>query len=278
MSNNSMSKLETIQSKFPKFYKKYFEDNSIIYNLIKSISENDEDQNKIIDRMYAMIGIDTTYDEDLEYRWGKLLGLSKLPYETYDEYRAKLKLVIPMFSGGTAEAVKYALACYMNINSDKSLMDEYIFISDAWVQLSDYYENVIANSNREYDRTYGNFFCIIKTPDNSNFDTNKAQEIVDNIKSAGTNAYIIFLLAIMSDIAQFFMNDTYYIDNIKIAIESDTANIMISDENTNIFIENMTDYVSSMPIYDENAIINDSFIVTNKNFVTNGLYSYDIVN
>ena len=85
--DNITTLIESMQSRFPNIYDVYNK-NTILYALLSIYASRMNYTTEMIDRLYAMIGIDSTYDEDLEHRWGSLLGLPKLSDETYDDYRS----------------------------------------------------------------------------------------------------------------------------------------------------------------------------------------------
>ena len=97
--------LSRMQGNFPHIYDVY-NDKTILYAILSIYASKYNMTRDIIDRIYGMIGIETTYDEDLEHRWGSMLGIYKEIGESYDDYRARLMIVYASFSGGTAEAIK----------------------------------------------------------------------------------------------------------------------------------------------------------------------------
>jgi hypothetical protein len=127
------SNLENIQLGLPGFYNKY-DSKSVLYTVISACVDMDERRAVIIKRIDSAIGIDTTYDEDLEYRWGSLLSMPKNRNETYTAYRNRLKMAYPSLIGGTADAIKYAIASVIGISNDQTLVDDYIVVMDAWEQ------------------------------------------------------------------------------------------------------------------------------------------------
>ena len=100
--------LPQMQEKFPHIYDIYNE-KTILYALLSVYADRSKEKLRIIDRLYAMIGIDSTYDEDLEYRWGSLLGVYRNKGESYSDYRSRLLIIYSSLAGGTAEAIKYAI-------------------------------------------------------------------------------------------------------------------------------------------------------------------------
>ena len=97
--------LPQMQASFPHLYDVYNE-KTILYALLSVYADRAKSRLRIIDRLYAMIGIDSTYDEDLEYRWGSLLGIKRNSGESYSDYRARLLIIYASLADGTAEAIE----------------------------------------------------------------------------------------------------------------------------------------------------------------------------
>ena len=137
----SNTNLELIQMKLPEFYRKYEfkseRDKSVIYAILKALSDTIGNSNNMVKRLDAAIGIDTTYDEDLEHRWGSLLGISKRESESYDLYRNELKLVIPSLVGGTKESIIHAIAIAVGMDKDDAIRSDYIEVVDGWEYTGD---------------------------------------------------------------------------------------------------------------------------------------------
>lgn len=219
----SNTNLETIQMKLPKFYKKYQmkglenKDKSIMFPFLKSFGDAIDGSKELIDRVDAMIGIDTTYDEDLYHRWGSLLGLNK-GKGSYGLYRNNIRLSILSGVGGTKEAIKFAVAIIANIENDAELYDKYIQVVDAWEydgELAPHEDdpvyNIMTNDescrlndnmvlNGRYDpHRYGSFVVILDLAANEMVltpDDGVVLEVVNRVKAAGTNAYIVYIYGI----------------------------------------------------------------------------------
>lgn len=154
-----------------------------LYKLLKSIVDEFNITMSNIDRVDRMLGIDTILPDDIYNRFGAMFGITQNKGETDEQYRTRLKTSITMLSGGTAEAVKYAIACGLGINNDPSAMDS-IHIYDAWKYTGS------ANINRGY----GYVVCEI--------DLNQGQYSVDmekivaesanNVKAAGVIIQFIY--------------------------------------------------------------------------------------
>lgn len=154
----SNTNLELLQMKLPSFYKKYKNksdtEKSVMYAILKSLADTLDQSNTAISRLDAAIGIDTTHDEDLQYRWGDLLGINKRDTESYNLYRNELKLAVPSLVGGTKDSIKYAIAIVIGVEKDDVLQNNYIEVVDGWEYNGD------ANIPDEY-RQYGSFICTI---------------------------------------------------------------------------------------------------------------------
>lgn len=194
MASNTERIIERMQSSFPQIYNVY-DKKTVLYALLSVFGSKYGMRTDTIDRLYAMIGIDSTYNEDLEHRWGSLLGISKQMNESFDDYRNRLKIVYSSLNGGTAEAIKYAIASAAGIESDSETINEYIRVYDAW----EYPYNIdpsLFGLEEIVDETslYG---CIVCTIDLSIVDGqlehSKVMEAINNTKASGINPYLLFL-------------------------------------------------------------------------------------
>ena len=183
--------IELIQMKLPEFYKKYKfkseKDKSVMYAILKALSDTIGDNNQIVKRLDAAIGIDTTYDEDLEHRWGSLLGISKKDSESYDLYRNKLKLVIPSMVGGTKESIIHAIAIAVGMDKDDAIRSDYIEVVDGWEYTGD------ATIDDMY-RQYGSFVCTIDLSigDGALDVEDKIISMVNSVKASGTAFCVLY--------------------------------------------------------------------------------------
>lgn len=187
-----MSNIELIQQKIPRVYDKY-EGNSVLYVILSALANNLDRSNSMVDRADAAIGIDTTYDEDLEYRWGSLLGINKVATESYDLYRNRLKLAMPSMIGGTRDAIKYAIATAVGIENNSSIQDDYIEVVDGWEYEGD------ADIPSEY-KQHGCFVCTIDLNVGEGA-LGAEQKIIDSIngvKASGTAFYIVYKAFILT--------------------------------------------------------------------------------
>ena len=205
--------LSRMQGNFPHIYDVY-NDKTILYAILSIYASKYNMTRDIIDRIYGMIGIETTYDEDLEHRWGSMLGIYKEIGESYDDYRARLMIVYASFSGGTAEAIKYAVAVTVGISTEKSVIDKYINIIDAWEydheliphDTDPKYDAITNNTNcltntgfilnKPYDaHKDGAFVCTIDLSINESihYYKDKIMTAINKTKASGINAYLAFL-------------------------------------------------------------------------------------
>lgn len=186
MANTSNELLESMQSRFPHIFSVY-DDSTILYTLLSIYAGRFSDRTEYIDRLDAMIGINTTQDQDLEHRWGSLLSVYRLNGETYNEYRSRLKVAYSSLGGGTADTIKYAVASGIGVNGNSELVDTYIKIFDGW----DY----LVNGEPMPDMVYGHFICEIDIRIQNGVTDMKdlIMSIVDKCKASGTTPHIIFL-------------------------------------------------------------------------------------
>ena len=266
MTDNSRQIIERIQSSFPHIYDVYNK-NTILYALISVFGERCGMRTDIIDRLYAMLGIDSTYDEDLEHRWGALLGIYRNVGESYDDYRSRLSIVYSSLAGGTAEAIKYAIASVIGITSKPEEIDKYIKVYDAWEYPYDVDETVIT------DTSYGHVICTVDMFANENaiFMHDKVAEAVNATKASGVYVYLLFMYTAEEHVSlscadshsdQVITVESGYDDDILIA-----ANDELSDRSVNGDLDSQ-----SIRFDNSNAWTTEgtnSHATTNGTFVTN---------
>lgn len=205
MANNTIQTIEKMQSSFPHIYNVY-DKKTILYALLSVFGEKYGVRTDIIDRLYAMIGIDSTYNEDLEHRWGSLLNIYKQSGESYDEYRSRLKIVYSSLSGGTAEAIKYAIASATGINAN---IDSYIHVYDAWEYPYEIDASLLG-IDEIVDETslYGSIVCTIDLAGIDNIvDHTKIANAINQTKASGINPCLLFLYNIEEYISLLRNND-----------------------------------------------------------------------
>lgn len=272
--NSPTTALEELQSRFPHIYNVY-DKKTVLYALLSIYAKNHEYKLGLIDRLYSALGIEDTYDEDLEWRWGSLLNLYRHPNESYDDYRSRLEIVYPSLVGGTAEAIKYATATAIGLTSDSEIIDQYIHVYDAWeydgeiVDNSlehDYYEPILNSSdytlnnnlvtNMKYNlKRYGAFVVTVDLSISEGIaNYQKAvQDAVYNTKASGTQPYIIYLY-IFYDSASINRDADEDMININ-DLKTEQAILAVSDE----FIDTI------------NKIDNDSSSISGDDQISNAI-------
>lgn len=198
--------LSLIQSRFPKMYDVYNKDTHI-YKILSVYANRAENRDKIIDRLYRMLDIDDTLDEDLEHRWGSLLGIKRMAGEGYDAYRKRLQIVYASFAGGTAEAIKYAIASVIGISSDAELIDRYINVYDAWEYGGDIPEG------KDIPKEKCHIICVVDLSivGESESIEQKIYDAVQKVKASGVMHHII-LMYTAGDVARVRVSDECYDD------------------------------------------------------------------
>ena len=201
--------LPQMQERFPHIYDVY-NDKTILYALLSVYADKSREKLRIIDRLYAMIGIDSTYDEDLEHRWGSLLGIRRQNGESYTDYRNRLLITYYSLSGGTAEAIKYAIASVIGITSDMDAIDEYIKVYDAW----EYPHN---GSLDVTDTSYGRIVCTVDLQANEDITivNDRILNAIHTTKASGIYAYLLFLYNINESASILRNGDELVSNNIK---------------------------------------------------------------
>lgn len=209
--------IELMQSRFPRIYDVYNK-KSVLYSLLSVYADRIGKRTKIADRLYAMIGIDSTYDEDLEHRWGSMLGIYKMSGESYNDYRRRLLVVYSSLSGGTEEAIKYAIASAIGISNDANAINEYINVYDAWL-----YDGDIPDGE-EIDTSYGNIICTVDLSMIGMVEDvkNKILESIYKVKASGINPHVIM---------KYIINESYGIvgdDDFEDIVITDCSHMVLS--------------------------------------------------
>lgn len=206
MTDNSRQIIERMQASFPHLYNVY-DKSTILYALLSVFGERMGTRTDIIDRLYAMIGIDSTYDEDLEHRWGSLLGVYRQNGESFNDYRSRLLIVYSSLAGGTAEAIKFAIASAIGITSDTNAINQYIKVYDAWkypYEVPDKSltnkDDVLTNQNfitntEVISATYGHIICTVDLSVNEGIAGmyNKIMNAINTTKASGIYPYLLFI-------------------------------------------------------------------------------------
>ena len=170
----------------PQFYNS--EPSSKLYAILNAFAaENGNIATSLVD-LWDAIGIDDTTGDLLDNKWGKLLNISRYTGEVDSAYRTRLKTSILKVSGGTADALKYAIGVIIGI-TDPEEIDARIQVEDAWL-----YE-ATAEELPALDTDPGNFVCRVDIDGapyiNYGMDMNvMISNIINTIKAAGTHAII----------------------------------------------------------------------------------------
>lgn len=260
-----------MQSRFPHSIYNVYDKNTLIYALLSVYADKMDASTNIIDRLYAMIGIDSTYDEDLEHRWGSLLGVYKSDNESYRDYRSRLMIVYSSLAGGTTEAIKYAIASVVGISDNQELIDKYIHVYDAWK-----YDGSIDTSS--LDTSYGHIICTVDITIDESISRlhDEVMQSINMVKASGIEPYLFFMY-IVNDSATLHTNDIE-LDKIILA-DTDNIKTRVTDNTSDsIRMSTITDSVSA-----KSEIVGDMWstlgtntqLVLNENFVTNMLEETD---
>lgn len=178
-----MDKLEAVMRRFPNYAYNPEDNNTNLYKLISSIVNEFNITMANIDRIDKALNIDTVFPDDIYNRFGSLLNIKQNPGETDEQYRNRLKVSVTSLSGGTAEAIRYAVASGLGINNDPIAMEK-IRVYDAWKYDGD--EPVI--------KEYGYIVCTVDL-NNGLFSTdieNIVKMSVNNVKAAGVSTQFIY--------------------------------------------------------------------------------------
>ena len=178
-----MDRMEAVLGRLPRHAYNPEDKSSALYKLIKSIIDEFNITMNNIDRINNMIGINTALPEDIYDRFGALLNIKRNSNETDEQYKSRLKVSVTSLSGGTIDAIKYAIASGLGINNDNTAMDR-IHVYDAWEY----------PGTANVDTGYGNVVCEI--------DLNQGQYSVDmekivadsanDVKAAGVNIQFVY--------------------------------------------------------------------------------------
>lgn len=178
-----MDKIQAVMNRFPQ--NAYDPDNqkSVLYAIIKAIIDEFNITMGNIDRINKMLDINNIEPEDMYNRFGVLLNISRNPKETDEQYRSRLKTSMTALSGGTASAIKYAIACGLGINGDNEAMDK-ITIYDAWEY----------NGDADVIKENGYVVCSIDL-NSGTYSTEIDQAVrnaTDNVKAAGVIMQFVY--------------------------------------------------------------------------------------
>lgn len=180
-----MDKINAVLNRFPQ--NAYDGENinikSVLYNVIKAIVDELNITMNNIDRVDKMINIDSVLPDDIYNRFGALLNIKQNPNETDEEYRNRLKVSITSLSGGTIEAIKYAIANGLGITGDQEAMDR-IQIYDAWKYPGD----------ADVVKEYGYIVCEVDLNHNefSESTENIIIKSINEVKASGVSVQFIY--------------------------------------------------------------------------------------
>lgn len=180
-----MDKMDAVMSRFPQYAYDPENKSSGLYKLIKSIIDEFNITMQNIDRIDKAIGIDTILPDDIYNRFGALLNIKQNKNETGEQYRHRLKTSITALSGGTAEAIKYAIACGLDINNDPIAMDK-IRVYDAWEYDGD--------ADIGVNNKYGYVVCSVDL-DNGKYSADMESIVArsaNDVKAAGVSIHFIY--------------------------------------------------------------------------------------
>lgn len=179
-----MDKIDAVIRRFPRYaYTQQDNSDTKLYKLIQAIIDEFNIAVNNIDRIHNMLGIDTISSDDIYVRFGALLGIKQNSNETDEQYRSRLKTSITALSGGTAEAIKYAIACGLGINNDNAAMDN-IHVYDAWEY----------PGGADVNKSHGYIVCSIDL-NAGKYSVDMEQivkESAENVKAAGTIIQFVY--------------------------------------------------------------------------------------
>lgn len=158
---------------------------SALYMLIKSIIDEFNITMSNIDRIDRMININTALPDDIYARFGALLNIKQNKGETDEQYRNRLKVSVTSLSGGTAEAIRYAIASGLGINDDANAMER-IRVYDAWKY----------DGEESVTKEYGHVVCTVDLNQGNYSDVEHivgvVAEATNNVKAAGVIVQFIY--------------------------------------------------------------------------------------
>jgi hypothetical protein len=178
-----MDKISAVLNRLPQNAYDPEDKSSKLYKLLESIVAEFNITMENIDRIDRMNNIDTVLPDDLYSRFGALLNIKQNKNETDEQYRNRLKVSVTSLSGGTVEAIKYAIACGLGINNDPIAMDK-IHVYDAWKY----------NKDVDVKKEYGYVVCDIDLNQGRySVDIEKiVNESANNVKSSGVIIQFIY--------------------------------------------------------------------------------------
>ncbi len=195
-----MNKLDAMLDKLPHFYN--IDPTSNIYKILNALSnEFDIIYDDYISRIDSDIDVYTTAEEDLEWRWGNLLGIKRGEDEPVDIYRNRLALVTNTLHGGTADSLKFAIAIFLRLTDNPAEMDKCIHIFDGWLCT-----DTEATSDMKQN---GHVICIFSfselNRDIAYYDgiENDVIAYINSVKAAGITAHVIVKYTLYSTLENY---------------------------------------------------------------------------
>lgn len=159
--------------------------------IITAISKQISNTTKSIQYINDMLGIDSTIGDDLDARWGSLLGINRRYGESDNKYRNRLKTSVLMLKGGTATALRYATLVALNKD-----MYPYVDDNDSNIQILDAWDY---NGLFEIDKTFGNVVILIDATMVDMAMDDRAYtdlyDILNSVKATGVNITLIWTMA-----------------------------------------------------------------------------------
>lgn len=219
-----------------------------------------------------IVSIDKVHDDDVFSRFGSMLGINKYSYESYKQYKSRVKSVVASKYGGIKPLIKNTVASYINI-TDSNLIEEHIHVYETAT-----YEG---NLDPSVSREPANFIVVIDSELLVNEDfviPKQLKQIINGVKAAGVNAYTTYTFTVLIDDATINISDKLgdaYSIRTKYA---DTSEMKLFDNirRDNISINDKVDgcYIG---IGEESSLTNDTMSLTNYTMETNNIASYDII-
>lgn len=174
-----MDKIDAVLGRFPNYAYNPEDKQSALYKLIKAIVDEFNITMDNINRVNSAIGIDTILPDDIYNRFGSLLGITRHPNETDEQYRSRLKVSVTALSGGTAEAIKYAVGSGLGINNDQEAMGR-IKVYDAWEY----------DGDADVTKDYGYVVCSVDL-NNGSYSTDMEKVVLESANSVKATGVVI---------------------------------------------------------------------------------------
>lgn len=279
-----MDRTSTILNRFPSFWNK---DSGIVRAIVDAMASElsrADDQINVVDQM---IGINGTFGNDLDKRWGALLNIPRHLGEDDVKYRNRLGTSISNLSGGTADALKYATSVVLGTDGVEMINDP-ISIIDAWLYTG--------NGVSESDKAYGHVVCYIDVDAAPYLDETRVNDLYSVLKSAkasGTMVHLVWYKREQPEMADTTASTSYtdtmnlfmpHLDDVDIVdggntiIGEEHAKIGVDDTEVSVDITESISYDHTTADYmHENALIGVMLFTLNETMYTNAISGYDVV-